>query len=99
MIYTNPILRLPLERVLRPEIAIVLAQMYGLHTLGSLLSAWRDPRNREVIEKMFDTPQQAHHAVATFACWLSAGLPLALMSVREWWPKPAAGDAAPLRAA
>lgn len=81
----NPIIRLPLLEVLRPEIALALAQMYGICTIGGFLTAWRIRENRPLIEQVFDSPGQAHNAVATFAAWLGLSPTPAPMSVKAWW--------------
>ncbi len=98
----NPIIRLPLLEVLRPEIAMALAQVYGICTIGGFLTAWRIPQNRPLIEQVFDSPEQAHNALATFAAWLGLALPPAPATVRAWWrddavsrPNPAATLLAP----
>ena len=67
---SNPVLSLPLSTVMRSEIALPLSHMLKIHTVGCLLRAWRSPRNQKSIEQIFDTPEQARHAVATCAAWL-----------------------------
>ena len=66
----NPVLSVPLEQVMRPEIAITLRHVLQLHTVGSFLKAWSNPRNHERIERLFDSPEQARHAAAVCAGWL-----------------------------
>src|SRR5438270_486174 len=41
----NPVLDLPLSSVMRPEIALPLQHVLNLYTVGSLLKAWRSPKN------------------------------------------------------
>jgi hypothetical protein len=55
---------------MRMDIALPLQHVLKLPTVGTLLNAWRNPRNHQNIEKLFDTPQQARHAIATCAAWL-----------------------------
>ena len=66
----NPILDLPLSDIMRSEIALPLQHVMKLHTVGAFLNAWRNPKNHKSIEQVFDTPQQARHAVAVCAAWL-----------------------------
>ena len=66
----NPILDLPLSDIMRSEIALPLQHVMKLYTVGSFLNAWRNPKNHKSIEQVFDSPQQARHAVATCAAWL-----------------------------
>ena len=82
----NPVLDLPLHHVMRSEIALPLQQVLQLYTVGNFLSAWKNPSNRRTIEQVFDSPQQARHAVAVCATWLgiesATSTPHALL---EWW--------------
>jgi len=87
----DSIFRLPLTQVLRLEIALGLQKLYDLYTIGGFLLAWREPQNRRYLEAVFDSPEQAHNAVATFAAWLSVGLPPAALSVEAWWPSGPSG--------
>jgi hypothetical protein len=66
----NPILDLPLSDIMRAEIALPLQHVMRLYTVGSFLNAWRNPKNHKSIEQVFDTPQQARHAIAVCAAWL-----------------------------
>lgn len=85
----NPILDLPLTAVMRAEIALPLQHVLQLYTVGAFLGAWRDPRNQRSIEQVFDSPQQARHAVATCAGWLGVADASGTVSqVTSWW----AGD-------
>lgn len=81
----NPILEIPLNQIMRQEIALPLQHVLQLYTVGSFLRAWKNPRNQKSIERVFDTPQQAHHAVAVCAAWL--GVPMRAQSnpVMGWW--------------
>jgi hypothetical protein len=83
----NPILDLPLTDVMRSEIALPLQHVLRLYTVGSFLNAWRNPKNHRSIEQVFDSPQQARHAIATCAAWLGvqslASHPTA--ATDAWW--------------
>jgi len=89
----NPILALPLSSVMRSEIALPLQQMLSIYTVGCLLSAWRSPRSQRSIEQLFDSPEQARHAVATCAAWLGVRTLASHEPVPAWWSgeEPAAG--------
>lgn len=82
----NPILDLPLNTVMRSEIALPLQHVLNLYTVGSFLSAWRNPKSQRSIEQVFDTPQQARDAARTCAAWL--GVRSALVTPNPgpaWW--------------
>jgi len=81
----NPILELPLNEVMRSEIALPLQHVLQLYTVGSLLNAWRNPRNHRSIEQVFDSPVQAHHAIAVCAAWLGVQTPASPNPVSGWW--------------
>jgi hypothetical protein len=82
----NPILDLPLSDVMRSEIALPLQHVLQLHTVGNLLNAWRSPKNHKSIEQIFDSPQQARHAVAVCAAWLGVKTIAAPnQNVSAWW--------------
>ena len=84
----NPVLTLPLNEIMRSEIALPLQQMLQLYTVGNFLSAWRSPKTQKSIEQVFDSPQQARHAAATCAAWLGlATPPHNADQVRAWWRK------------
>lgn len=83
----NPILDLPLNDVMRSEIALPLQHVLRLYTVGSLLSAWRSPRNHRSIEQLFDSPRQARHAIAVLAAWLGVQTPPVHETVPQWWPQ------------
>src|SRR5205814_7180099 len=80
----NPILDLPLHVVIRQEIALPLQQILNLHTVGSLLSAWRSPKNHRSIEQLFDSPQQARNAVAVCATWLGVHMKPQISPAMGW---------------
>jgi hypothetical protein len=81
----NPILGLPLNEVMRSDIALPLQQVLKVYTVGNFLSAWRNPRSQKSIEQCFETPQQARHAAATCAAWLGVGVPPTAGPVAAWW--------------
>ena len=81
----NPILDLPLSEFMRTEIALPLQHVLKLYTVGSFLNAWRNPKNHRSIEQVFDTPQQARHAVAVCAAWLGVQSLASQPSVSPWW--------------
>lgn len=83
----NPVLDLPLGEVMRSEIALSL-QVIKIHTVGALLHAWRNPKNHRNIEQIFDSPEQARHALATCAAWLGVQTLATANPVEAWW----AGD-------
>src|SRR5258706_15457743 len=69
-VMSNPIRDLPLTEIMRPEIALTLQHVLRIYTVGSLLDAWRNPKSQRSIEQIFESPEQARHAVATCATWL-----------------------------
>ncbi len=81
----NPILDLPLNAVMRGEIALPLQHVLKLYTVGSLLKAWRNTKNHRSIEQVFDSPQQARHAIAVLAAWLGVQTAAAPNPVPAWW--------------
>jgi hypothetical protein len=81
----NPILDLPLSDFMRSEIALPLQHVLKLYTVGSFLNAWRNPKNHRSIEQVFETPQQARHAVAVCAAWLGVQSLASQPSVTPWW--------------
>jgi hypothetical protein len=70
---------------MRAEIAMPLAQVFQIYTVGHLLTAWRNPANQSLIEQVFDSPQQARHAAATCAAWLGMPPPPSRSSIGAWW--------------
>ena len=89
----HPILSLPLSAVMRSEIALPLQYLLQIYTVGSLLKAWQNERNHSFIERLFDSPEQAHHAVATCAAWLGVRTQVTHEPVAAWWV--GEGDNAP----
>ncbi len=83
----NPILDLPLNVVMRSEIALPLQHVLKLYTVGSLLKAWRSPKNHRSIEQVFDSAQQARHAIAVLAAWLGVQTAAAPNPVPAWWAR------------
>ena len=81
----HPVLDLPLGEIMRSEIALTLQHVLKIHTVGSLLRAWRNPENHASIEQVFDSPQQARHAVATCAAWLGIRTLAQPDAVKAWW--------------
>ncbi|HSI35651.1 MAG: hypothetical protein ACAI43_12140 [Phycisphaerae bacterium] len=81
----NPIMELPLTEVIKPEIALTLQHVLRLYTVGNLLEAWRTPKSQRSIEQVFETPQQARHAVATCATWLGRDEGAVHRAVVGWW--------------
>ena len=59
--------------------------MLNLYTVGQLLNAWRRPRNHASIERLFDNPAQARHAIAVCAAWLGVNTHASVESVSAWW--------------
>ncbi len=81
----NPIMELPLTEVIKPEIALTLQHVLRIYTVGNLLDAWRTPKSQRSIEQVFETPQQARHAVATCATWLGGDDGPVHRAVVGWW--------------
>jgi hypothetical protein len=82
----NPILSVPLTDVMRVEVVLPLQQVLQIYTVGSFLAAWANPKNQKSIEQVFDSPEQARHAVTVCAAWLgvrSAFVPV--VSSTQWW--------------
>jgi len=91
----NPIRDLPLTQIMRPEIALTLQHVLRIYTVGSLLDAWRIPKSQRSIEQVFESPQQARHAVATCATWLGVqwdGMQRATAG-GGWWTQDQYGEA------
>jgi hypothetical protein len=82
----NPVLDVPLTSVIRREIALPLQQVLHLQTIGSLLKAWRNPKNQKSIEEVFDSPEQARHAIAVCATWLGIQCAPSAITIPAWWP-------------
>lgn len=81
----NPILDLSLSQVVKPEIALVLSRVHGVHTVGGFLRAWRSPRRRQQLCQAFDSPAQARHAAAVCATWLGVRGPALHAAPTGWW--------------
>lgn len=81
----SAVLSLPLAEVMRSEIALPLQQMMQVYTVGCLLNAWRSGRNQAQIERLFDSPEQARHAVATCAAWIGIRTMATHEPVAAWW--------------
>ena len=81
----NPVLDVPLEQVMRPEIALPLQHVLKIYTVGNLLSAWRSPKNQRSIEQVFDSPEQARHALTVCTAWLGFQTPALPKPVTAWW--------------
>jgi hypothetical protein len=81
----RPIANIPLDRFLRPDIALQLRHLVGVQTLGGLLKAWTCGQ-REDVERIFDTPGQALMAVQTCATWLGAPSKTFICNTPDWWP-------------
>jgi hypothetical protein len=81
----NPVLDLPLSDFMRAEIALPLQHVLKLYTVGSFLNAWRNPKNHRSIEQVFETPQQARHAIAVCAAWLGVQSLASQPTVTPWW--------------
>jgi hypothetical protein len=85
----NPILALPLSAVMREEIALPL-RVINIYTVGGFLKAWRSPKNHKLIEQIFDSPEQARHAVAICAAWLGVKTRAEHKLTGVWWKDEAA---------
>lgn len=81
----HPVLQLPLTAVMKPQIALTLQHLLQIHTVGSFLNAWRNPKNHKSIEQVFDTPQQARHAAAVCATWLGVQIQPTHGTIGAWW--------------
>ena len=82
----SPVLEVPLSSVIRIEIALPLQHILKLYTVGSLLKAWRNPKNHRSIEQVFDSPEQARHAIAVCANWIGINTLAHHEPVPAWWP-------------
>lgn len=79
------ILDIQLDRVVQKPYALQLQQILQIYTVGNLLGAWRHPEYQREIESVFETPEQAHHAIATCAAWLGLQTVAAPGPVPAWW--------------
>ena len=75
----------PLERVMRSEIALPLRHMMRIYTVGGLLRAWDDASAQRQIERLFDSPQQALHAVAICAAMVGQTTAAFPLPASAWW--------------
>jgi hypothetical protein len=80
----NPVLDVPLTQVIRHDIALPL-QHLSVYTVGGLLLAWRNPKNQRFIEEIFETPEQARHAVSVCATFLGVQAHWVSGDVQRWW--------------
>lgn len=76
---------LPLAQVMRGELALSLASLLNIYTVGALLQAWRRQPAQEAIEQVFDTPEQARHAISVLYSWMDFDVPPTAVPVPEWW--------------
>ena len=81
----HPILDIPLNHVLQRQYAMQLQCVLQIYTVGNLLGAWRHRECQGEIEGVFETPEQAHHAIATCAAWLGLRTVAAPGPVPAWW--------------
>lgn len=81
----NPVLDLPLNEVLRSEIALSLQHVLHVYTVGNLLHAWQSPRNQRDIEMIFDSPEQARQATRLCATWVGVPFQASPLHTRPWW--------------
>lgn len=81
----NPVMNVSLNQVMRSEIALPLAHIMNIHTVGQFVRAWRSPRNQKSIEQIFDTPEQARHAAAVCSTWVGATTRATTMPPITWW--------------
>ena len=82
----NAVVDLALSEVMRPEIALSLQHVLKIYTVGNLLNAWRSPRSQRSIEQIFDSPDQARHALAVLAAWLGVQTRATHDLPAAWWP-------------
>ena len=66
----NPILEVAVSDFLRPEIALTLQHVMNIYTVANLIDAWNLPREQRRIEQLFDSAEQARHAISVCATWL-----------------------------
>jgi hypothetical protein len=82
----GPILDLPLNQILRAEIAMSLQQVMGIYTVGQLFFEWRDAKKQKSIVQLFDSPEQARHCLAICSHWLGVRTPATHKPIEGWWP-------------
>ncbi len=83
--FTNSIIMMPLSEVLRSDIALSLRYTMHIHTVGSLVAVWNNRQSRVHVEHLFDSPEQARHAVTTCAAWMGIGEAPTSVAVSSWW--------------
>lgn len=76
---------LSLSSILRPEIALPLAQLLNIYTVGALLAKWRSPRDKQNIERLFESPEQARQAVGVCGGWVGITARAGHRPVAAWW--------------
>ena len=81
----HPVLDMRLDEVMKDDIALPLQHVLKLYTVGNFLNAWRNPKNHKSIEQVFETPEQARHAVAVCAAFLGVNAGNIPHGVQEWW--------------
>ena len=82
----NPVLDLPLNEVMKADIALTLQHVLQIYTVGNFLKAWRNPKNHKSLEQVFNSPQEARHAAAICANWLGIRTLAAPDSAMPgWW--------------
>ena len=58
-----------------------------IYTVGNLLKASGAtfPKNQRSIEQVFDSPQQARHAMTVCTAWLGFQTPAICTPIAAWW--------------
>lgn len=79
------LLELPLSEMLRPQIALPLAHVMKVYTVGGFLRAWEQPAVQRQIESLFDSAEQARNAAATCFAMVGLGQAAVLPPVIAWW--------------
>lgn len=85
MIDRDLILDVPLTSLFRPEIALTLQQVLRIYTVGNLLEAWNSPRQQRRIEQLFDSPDQAQHALSVCFAWMGTQPPVTMQVQQSPW--------------
>jgi hypothetical protein len=80
----HPVLDLPLTEVLRPEIALPMQQLLKIYTVGSFLKAWDNPTHQPHIAHLFESTEQAHHAIALCATWAGYSHAAVPSGTQQW---------------
>lgn len=81
----NAVVNLPLESVIRTDIAVPLRRVLGIYTVGDLILAWNNPRSRGRVARLFDSAVQAQHAAATCASWINPHQVPPTVADGSWW--------------